>query len=112
MSLMESYGALSLCACHRALSPQVCAVYVAEQEVLTRTDSTAAAWAGPTARVTFRVKRQLPFGQLLKLVGGHHALGEWEVADAPGEAARPRFAGRGDHCGARSALAGQTDRRS
>lgn len=62
---------------------QVCAVYVAEQEVLTRTDSTAAAWAGPTARVTFRVKRQLPFGQLLKLVGGHHALGEWEVADAP-----------------------------
>lgn len=58
---------------------------MAEREVLARPTS-AWAWSDPTARVTFKAKRQLPFGQLLKLVGGHDALGEWDIAEAPGEA--------------------------
>ncbi|KAL4440564.1 hypothetical protein ABPG75_003565 [Micractinium tetrahymenae] len=67
----------------RKRQAEVRAVYTAEQEVLSRTDAGGAAWTGPTARVTFTIKRQLPFGQVLKVVGGHYALGEWEISDAP-----------------------------
>mgnify|MGYP001810936298 CR=1 FL=1 len=51
---------------------------------------------GPTARVTFKAPRALPFGQVLKLVGSHHELGEWELTDAPGECSQPPFEGQPD----------------
>ncbi|PSC71872.1 Carbohydrate binding module family 20 [Micractinium conductrix] len=55
------------------------AVYTADRKVHRRTPS----YDGPTARVTFKAPRALPFGQVLKLVGSHHELGEWELTDAP-----------------------------
>lgn len=66
----------------RRMRPGQCqAVYVAEQQHSVRTRKTT--WDGPTARVTFKAKRTLPFGQVLKLVGGHPAMGDWDCAEAP-----------------------------
>jgi len=65
---------------------QVRAVYVAEQHVRNGNgNGKTATWQGPTARVTFKAHRKLPFGQVLKVVGGHRAMGDWDVAAAPGE---------------------------
>jgi hypothetical protein len=40
---------------------------------------------GPTAAVTFKTRKQLPYGQVLKLVGSMPAMGEWDCDSAPGE---------------------------
>ncbi|KAI3433331.1 hypothetical protein D9Q98_003149 [Chlorella vulgaris] len=38
---------------------------------------------GPTAAVTFKTRKQLPYGQVLKLVGSMPAMGEWDCDSAP-----------------------------
>lgn len=41
----------------------------------------------PTASITFKTRRRLQFGQVLKLVGSHKSMGAWDCDRAPG--ARP-----------------------
>lgn len=38
----------------------------------------------PTASLTFKTQRSLPFGQVLKLVGEARVMGEWDCEKAPG----------------------------
>ena len=49
-------------------------------------EATATAEAGgPTADVTFKSVRRVAFGQVLKVVGSHPELGNWDAKAAPGE---------------------------
>ena len=56
--------------------------------------------AQPAAAVTFKAARHLPYGQVLKVVGGAPQLGDWDVGAAPGE---PRCTG---HVGGMAGMAG------